>query len=118
MLPCRLHPPLTPLSSSPDTPQFQLSSKAMVKLSTQEIKELAAKHSYSEEEIEAIAKCFGEYDADDSNSLDSGEFAKLTSDLGEAMSDTEIKEAIAALDADNNGTIDFHEFIKWWAESE
>ena len=90
----------------------------MVKLSTQEIKELAAKHSYSEEEIEAIAKCFGEYDADDSNSLDSAEFAKLTSDLGEAMSDTEIKEAIAALDADNNGTIDFHEFIKWWAESE
>ena len=50
--------------------------------------------------------------------MDSGEFAKLTSDLGEAMSDTEIKEAIAALDADNNGTIDFHEFIKWWAESE
>ena len=90
----------------------------MVKLNTQEIKALAEEHSYSEEEIEAIAKCFSEYDADDSNSLDACEFAKLTSDLGEAMSDTEIAAAIKALDADDNGTIDFHEFIKWWAESE
>ena len=79
---------------------------------------LAAEHSYSEEEIEAIAKCFSEYDADDSNSLDSAEFAKLTADLGESMSETEIKQAIEDLDKDGNGTIDFHEFIKWWAESE
>ena len=90
----------------------------MVTLTFDEIKALAAEHSYSEEEIEAIVKCFSEYDADNSNSLDSKEFASLTSDLGEAMSETEIAEAIKALDADGNGTIDFHEFIKWWAESE
>ena len=30
----------------------------------------------------------------------------------------EFAEFIKALDADDNGTIDFHEFIKWWAESE
>ena len=62
-----------------------------------------------------VVKLFQELDEDGSGSLDHDEVAKLAERMGRPPMDEEtLEKAMAMMDEDGNGTIDFLEFLAWW----
>eukprot|EP01052_Picozoa_sp_SAG31_P037281 SAG31_NODE_4791_length_2954_cov_2.206305_4_plen_201_part_00 len=66
---------------------------------------------------ETFAWClFQEADADGSGGLDRDEVAALARNLGRPLSEGELNEAMAEMDEDGGGTVDFDEFYRWYAK--
>ena len=63
---------------------------------------------------ELIQKLFGEIDADQSGTLDREEIKLLALRLGKPMTERQLDEAMAAMDADGGGEIDMDEFAAWF----
>ncbi len=61
-----------------------------------------------------IAIAFKKYDTDGSGKIDAEELTNLCSELGAPLSPEEMSDAMAALDADNSGSIDKDEFTAWF----
>ena len=40
---------------------------------------------------------------------------QLSSQLGNKLSNAELREVMAAIDEDGSGEVDFREFYKWWS---
>ena len=57
---------------------------------------------------------FTDLDVDGSGALDEKEFAKLCRDLGRKLSKKAMAEAMAEMDRDGNGTVEWREFEIWW----
>ena len=64
----------------------------------------------------AAAEMFALFDADGSGEVDDEELAAMAIELGKPMSEEELEAAVAEMDHDRNGTIERHEFVKWWSE--
>jgi len=60
-------------------------------------------------------KAFKQFDTDNNGSIDSKELQGLVFDLGEVMTEAQIKELLSELDEDGNGTVSFDEFYSWWS---
>ncbi|KNC85284.1 hypothetical protein SARC_02508, partial [Sphaeroforma arctica JP610] len=56
---------------------------------------------------------FNKYDFDKSGAIDVDELTKLFDELNWAHDEKSVKIALASMDADNSGTIEFDEFKKW-----
>jgi hypothetical protein len=56
---------------------------------------------------------FAEIDVDGSGTLDRGEVATMAKKLGTPLSEEALDEAMATMDADGNGSVDFNEFYAW-----
>jgi Ca2+-binding EF-hand superfamily protein len=69
-------------------------------------------------EFVAIRAAFDVFDTDQSGSIDVKEFQSLCFDIGEIMSKRQVQLAIAAIDRDHSGEIDFDEFAMWWVTSD
>jgi len=54
--------------------------------------------------------------ADDDGVLNEDEFRKVCAKFAPDVlnSDAEIKAALALIDTNKDGTIDFNEFVRWW----
>eukprot|EP01051_Picozoa_sp_SAG22_P023230 SAG22_NODE_5905_length_933_cov_1.426859_1_plen_110_part_10 len=64
---------------------------------------------------ETFAWClFQEADADGSGGLDKDEVAALARNLGRPLSEQELDEAMAEMDEDGGGTVEFEEFYSWY----
>lgn len=65
-----------------------------------------------------IEKLFKKYDNDNSQALDSDEFATFCKhELGaDGLKHEELTAAMIAIDYDNSGTIDLKEFLRFWKE--
>jgi hypothetical protein len=61
-----------------------------------------------------IASKFQEFDADNSGTLDTKEVAALCQSLGSVLTLNELESAIALLDTNNDGRIQYSEFFDWW----
>lgn len=61
-----------------------------------------------------IAKKFKEFDSDNSGSLDTKELAALCQSLGSRLSLNDLEAAVFLLDKNDNGKIEYAEFIEWW----
>ena len=59
---------------------------------------------------------FQEIDEDNSGTLELEELSMLTKSLGQELSPRELKVAMAAMDKDSSGEVDFDEFYVWWNE--
>jgi hypothetical protein len=59
---------------------------------------------------------FQEIDEDKSGTLELEELSELTKSLGQELSPRELKVAMAAMDKDSSGEVDFDEFYVWWNE--
>eukprot|EP01035_Chromulina_nebulosa_P030274 gene30274-40240_t len=59
---------------------------------------------------------FKRYDRDGSDTLDIDELASVFHDLGEEVSQKELREIYAKMDTDNSGTIEYEEFVQGTAE--
>mmetsp|Transcript_22839 Transcript_22839/g.59757 ORF Transcript_22839/g.59757 Transcript_22839/m.59757 type:complete len:143 (-) Transcript_22839:548-976(-) len=62
----------------------------------------------------AVEAAFKKADVDNSGSLSREELAQLVNDLGSDMEVDEVAAALAALDTDANGTVEYQEFLGWW----
>lgn len=71
----------------------------------------------SEDEIEEIREIFGHFDKDSNGTIDAAEFATLIETLDAGMEPDQIAIGLSIVDADGNGTVEFDEFITWWAEA-
>jgi Ca2+-binding EF-hand superfamily protein len=64
---------------------------------------------------ETFAWClFCEADADGSGGLDRDEVKTLARQLGYPLSAVELDEAMAEMDTDGGGTVEFDEFLAWF----
>jgi Ca2+-binding EF-hand superfamily protein len=60
---------------------------------------------------------FDLYDVDKSGDLDMDELAQFVAEMGKEMTEQELQDAIAEMDADGGGTVCFPEFAEWWNSS-
>jgi Ca2+-binding EF-hand superfamily protein len=60
---------------------------------------------------------FDLYDTDKSGDLDLDELRHFVVEMGKEMTDQELQDAIAEMDADGGGTVCFPEFAEWWTSS-
>lgn len=68
-------------------------------------------------DAEAIYKEFKEFDTDDSGTMDASEFKAMMVKMhgGHEPTPTQLKNALASIDEDGNGEIDFAEFFVWYS---
>ena len=62
----------------------------------------------------ALQRAFKKYDADGSGKVSLDELSELCAELGQELSEAELKAAMEALDADGSGQVEFSEFSTWW----
>ena len=70
----------------------------------------------SDEEIEELREIFSHYDKNQNGVIERGEFATLLDALDAGMTPEEVEAGLHALDENHNGTIEFDEFVAWWAD--
>jgi Ca2+-binding EF-hand superfamily protein len=68
----------------------------------------------AEDEETELRKIFDELDEDSSGELDRDEVRSLVTQLGMDASEKDVDAAMAAMDKDGDGTVDFPEFCLWW----
>jgi len=61
-----------------------------------------------------VRKMFENYDANQDGCISTVELGSLLTDLGEHLSNSELKNVLSSLDVDSNGQITFSEFMTWW----
>jgi Ca2+-binding EF-hand superfamily protein len=66
----------------------------------------------------SIDMIFAKYDRNQSGDIDAQELALVLEDLGVDPTPERISAAFQAIDADQDGTISFEEFAKWWRKQE
>ena len=50
--------------------------------------------------------------------LDEGEILAMSVQLGHRLSASELRDAMAAMDEDGSGEVDFREFYGWWGRDD
>jgi len=71
-----------------------------------------------DEEAEKLKGLWGQIDADGSGALDKGEVAEVMKQMGKEVSGPELDTAMAAIDQDGSGEVEFGEFLAWWQEQD
>jgi Ca2+-binding EF-hand superfamily protein len=66
----------------------------------------------------SIDMIFAKYDRNQSGDIDAQELALVLEDLGVEPTPERISAAFQAIDTDQDGTISFEEFAKWWRKQE
>ena len=69
----------------------------------------------SDDEFKQLKKLFNEIDDDGSGLLERDEVRELADNLGVTLSTAELDEAMAEMDEDRSGEVDFEEFVSWFA---
>lgn len=69
------------------------------------------------EMLEEIQEIFAHFDRDGNGTIDASELGALLEALGAEMSPEELAVGLEAIDGDGNGTVEFDEFLAWWAET-
>lgn len=54
------------------------------------------------------------YDTNGDGKIDSSELRSLCGDAGKSLTEEETKAALQAIDENNNGVIEFNEFVAFW----
>jgi|Transcript_15206 calmodulin len=70
----------------------------------------------SEEQIATFQDLFSVFDEDDSGKISYKELATALRSLGQIITEEEVHAMLAEVDVDNDGTMDFPEFLKLMAD--
>ncbi len=70
----------------------------------------------SEEELDELREAFDYNDRDSDGMIQLDEFAEMLDELDADMSENEIRTGFGDIDTNDDGLIDFKEFVAWWAE--
>jgi Ca2+-binding EF-hand superfamily protein len=68
----------------------------------------------SQEKLDEIRGNFDFFDVDKSGQLELNEFIKLLKVIEPTSKRSQAVEGFNHIDSDDNGVIDFEEFIEWW----
>jgi len=77
---------------------------------------LSNHHDIEPERLDEIREIFSHFDRNNNRRIEVGEFRDLLTALGGTLEEGEVEAGIEALDANRNGTIEFDEFLAWWAD--
>jgi Ca2+-binding EF-hand superfamily protein len=66
------------------------------------------------DQMEMVRELFDEFDSDGSGRMGRGEIVDLVDMLGVQMNEAEVAAAMAVMDGDGSGEVDFEEFYHWW----
>jgi hypothetical protein len=69
-----------------------------------------------EKQAEGCRTLFGLLDKDNSGFLDKEEVKKLCKEMGRRLGAQQLDDAMAEMDADGSGKVEFEEFEQWWGQ--
>jgi calmodulin len=75
-----------------------------------------AKNRPNEEELDELREAFDYNDRDNDGRIQLDEFAAMLDELEADMSSKEIEIGFKDIDTNDDGLIDFGEFVDWWTE--
>ena len=75
-----------------------------------------ASEKMSEEDLDELKEAFDYNDRDGDGRIEIDEFAAMLDELEAGMSPTDIEIGFKDIDTNDDGLIDFEEFVAWWAE--
>ena len=75
-----------------------------------------AKNRPNEEELDELREAFDYNDRDKDGRIQLDEFASMLDELEADMSGGEIEIGFKDIDTNDDGLVDFDEFVDWWAE--
>lgn len=75
-----------------------------------------AKNQPNEEELDELREAFDYNDRDNDGRIQLAEFAAMLDELEADMSSNEIEIGFKDIDTNDDGLIDFAEFVDWWTE--
>ena len=70
----------------------------------------------SDEKIEEIKKDFSFFGRDGNGQIDLTEFIELLTVISPKTKASHVEEGFKLIDENNDGFIDFEEFLEWWQE--
>ena len=74
------------------------------------------KEKPSEEELDELRETFDYNDRDGDGLIERDEFAAMLDELEADMSEAEARVGFDEIDTNDDGRIDFGEFVAWWTE--
>ncbi len=75
-----------------------------------------AKNKPNEEELDELREAFDYNDRDGDGRIQLDEFSAMLDELEAEMSDSDIEIGFKDIDTNDDGLIDFGEFVDWWTE--
>jgi len=75
---------------------------------------MTSNRKVSAEQLAEINENFAFFDRDSNNEIDLGEFTKLLRVLSPKATLEQAEKGFAIIDDNNDGHIDFDEFMRWW----
>ena len=63
-----------------------------------------------------LSRLFARFDINKDDHIDENEFGLLLKALGENLPEENVSLHFAAIDANNDGIVDFQEFVDWWLD--
>ena len=75
-----------------------------------------AKTKPNEEELDELREAFDYNDRDSDGKIQLDEFSAMLDELEAEMSESDIEIGFKDIDTNDDGLIDFEEFVAWWAE--
>jgi calmodulin/calcium-binding protein CML/plastin-2 len=70
----------------------------------------------NEEELDELREAFDYNDRDGDGRIQLDEFADMLDELEAEMSEKDVQIGFKDIDTNDDGLIDFQEFVAWWAE--
>jgi calmodulin len=74
------------------------------------------KNKPNEEELDELREAFDYNDRDGDGRIQLDEFSAMLDELEAGMTDSDIEIGFQDIDTNDDGLIDFQEFVAWWAE--
>jgi calmodulin/calcium-binding protein CML/plastin-2 len=75
-----------------------------------------AKQKPNEEELDELREAFDYNDRDGDGRIQLDEFAAMLDELESDMSAKDVEIGFQDIDTNDDGLIDFEEFVDWWTE--
>ncbi len=75
-----------------------------------------AQQKLSEEQLDELREAFDYNDRDGDGMIEPDEFVAMLDELDAGMSTTDAKIGFQDIDTNDDGLIDFGEFVAWWTE--
>lgn len=75
-----------------------------------------AKNQPTEEQLDELRESFDYNDRDGDGRIELGEFAAMLDELEADMAEREVEIGFKDIDTNDDGLIDFAEFVAWWTE--
>jgi calmodulin/calcium-binding protein CML/plastin-2 len=75
-----------------------------------------AKQQPTEEQLDELREAFDYNDRDGDGMIQLDEFADMLDELDAEMTKADVRVGFQNIDTNDDGLIDFHEFVAWWTE--